>query len=65
MKPPNAPPLPDVSLLALCLWVNRVGWAISACLLHPQLRTAANRRFGPEATYREICCNEILHEPTN
>jgi hypothetical protein len=36
--------------------VNRVGRAISACRLHPRLRTygcdAAKRRFGPIATWR-------------
>ena len=37
-------------------WVKRVGPAVSACRLHPRLRTygcdAANRRFGPTASLR-------------
>ena len=43
--------------------VNRVGRAISACRLHPRLRTcwceAAKRRFGPSAEVRAL----IRHHP--
>jgi hypothetical protein len=44
--------------------VKRVGSAVSACRLHPQLRTygcdAANRRFGPEGDISVIANVPLL-----